>query len=460
VTTRDLLHDTADLIVDFVDGLPDRPVGARASIEDLRARLGGPVPEGTTDPGRVIAELASAVDDGLVATAGPRFFGFVIGGSTPASLAADMLASGWDQNAGLTAAAPGAALIEDIAGEWLLDILGLPRDSSFAFVTGATMANFTALAAARNHVLAEAGWDVESDGLQGAPTVNVVVGEERHITVDAGLKLLGLGTSRSAVARADDQGRMTVDGLREALEGLSGPTIVVAQAGNVNSGSVDPLRDICAIAHDRAAWVHVDGAFGLWLAVDPARKHLLEGYELADSWSTDAHKWLNVPYDCGVAITTHPRSHQAAMGVQASYLVRGSEDGAREPMDFVPEFSRRARALPVYAAIRSLGRSGIREMVENCCRHAARFAQLLGDTPGITILNDIVMNQVLVRFDDDDTTTNQVIRRVQEEGTLWLGGTTWKGRAAMRISVSNWSTTSEDVDRSADAIIRCYRSLG
>ena len=457
MTTRDLIDSTAGLIADFVDGLPDRHVGPQASIDDLRDRLQGPVPEDASDPDVVIAELAAAADGGLMASAGPRFFGFVVGGSLPAAFAADLLVTGWDQNAFVTTASPASTVIEEVAGEWLLDLLGLPPACSFAFATGATMANFTALAAARDHVLKNAGWDVEADGLQDAPKVHTVVGEERHITVDASLKMLGLGAARSAVAAADDQGSMTPEGLREALDGLSGPTIIVAQAGNVNGGAVDPLREICAIAREREAWVHVDGAFGLWVAASPKHKQLLDGYELADSWSTDAHKWLNVPYDCGIAITAHPEAHRAAMGISASYLAQ--QGGIREPVDHSPEASRRARGVPVYAAIRSLGRSGVAEMVERCCRHATRFADALEGHDGIEVLNDVVMNQVVVRFDDDDGITNEVIRKVQEEGTLWLGGATWRDRAVMRISVSNWSTTVEDVDRSVDAIVRCYRSV-
>jgi glutamate/tyrosine decarboxylase-like PLP-dependent enzyme len=460
VTTRHLIDSTAGIIADYVEGLPDRHVGPRASIDELRDRLRGPVPERPSEPKEVIAELAAAVDEGLMASAGPRFFGFVFGGSLPAALAADLLVSGWDQNPFVAAAAPAATVVEEVTGEWLLDLLGLPQGCSFAFATGATMANFTALAAARDHVLATAGWDVEANGLQGAPQVNTVVGEERHITVDGSLKMLGLGAARSVVAAADDQGRMTPQGLREALAGLSGPTIIVAQAGNVNSGAVDPLREICSLAREREAWVHIDGAFGLWVAASPAHRNLVDGYELADSWSTDAHKWLNVPYDCGIAVTAHPDAHRAAMGIRASYLAQQDEGGVREPIDHNPEASRRARGIPVYAAIRSLGRSGIAELVERCCRHARRFADALGDNEGIEVLNDVVMNQVLVRFDDDDKTTNDVIRKVQEEGTLWLGGATWRDRAVMRISVSNWSTTADDVDRSVDAIVRCYRSVG
>ena len=456
MSTRELIQQAAGIVGDFVEGLPERRVGATATMEELRAALGGPLPEDPSDPSDVIGELAKVADPGLVATAGPRFFGFVIGGSVPASLAADLLTSGWDQNAGLVVAAPAEAAVEEIAGAWLAELLGLPEGVSFAFVTGGMMANFTGLAVARHHVLETAGWNVAADGLMGAPPITVIVGQDRHVTVDAALRHLGLGEARSVLVPCDGEGRMSPDGLRDALAGVRGPAIVVASAGNVNTGSFDPLRDVCDIAHEHDAWVHVDGAFGLWAAAAPARRHLIEGHELADSWATDAHKWLNVPYDSGLVFTTHPDSHGAAMGQRASYLVHQEDGGGRDQLDFVPEFSRRGRGFPVYAAIQSLGRSGIADMIERGCRLAGRFAEILGGEAGVEILNDVVLNQVLVRFDDDDAVTNDVIRRVQEDGTCWLGGAVWKGRAVMRISVSNWSTTEDDVDRSAAAILRCY----
>jgi glutamate/tyrosine decarboxylase-like PLP-dependent enzyme len=458
VSTNDVVRQAAGIVSEFLDGLPERRVGATATMEELRAALGGPVPEDPDDPSDVIAELAKAADPGLVATAGPRFFGFVIGGSVPASVAADILTTGWDQNAGLVAAAPAEAAVEEIAGRWLADLLMLPADVSFAFVTGGMMANFTGLAVARHHVLRVAGWDVEAQGLIGAPPITVLVGEDRHVTVDAALRYLGLGASRSVLVPCDEAGRMDPAGLRAALAGVDGPVIVAASAGNVNTGSFDPLREVCDITHEHNGWVHVDGAFGLWAAATPERRYLIEGNELADSWATDAHKWLNVPYDSGLVFTAHPDSHRAAMGQRASYLVKEKDGGARDQLDFTPEFSRRGRGFPVYAAIRSLGRSGIAEMIERCCRLATRFADLLGVEPGVEILNDVVVNQVLVRFDDDDAMTNEVIRRVQADGTCWLSGATWRGRTVMRISVSNWSTTESDVDRSAAAILRCYRA--
>ena len=459
MTTRELLYQATDVIADFVESLPNRRVGPTATTDELAALLGGPVPEDGTVPEKVIAELAEQAEGGLMTSTGPRFFGFVIGGSLPAALAADLLTSAWDQNGGLIASTPAGAVIDDVSGRWVIDLLGLPRDASFAFTTGGMMANFTCLAAGRHHVLQRAGWDVEAEGLQGAPPVTIVVGGERHVTVDASLRLLGFGPRRFVVVPVDGQGRMKADELAGALDEITGPTIVVAQAGNVNTGATDPLRAICNTAHQQEAWVHVDGAFGLWAAASPRRKHLLDGFELADSWSTDAHKWLNVPYDCGVSITAHPGAHRAAMSVAASYLIQSVAGAKRDPMDWTPEFSRRARCIPVYAAIRSLGRSGVADLIERCCQHASRFAEILGSEDGVEVLNDVELNQVLVRFGDDDAITEEVVRKVQEDGTMWLSGARWQGRGIMRISVSNWSTSDSDVERSAKAILRCFHSV-
>jgi glutamate/tyrosine decarboxylase-like PLP-dependent enzyme len=458
--TEQALETAAAHATQFLRGLAERPVAASAGAEELRARLGGALPDGPSDPAEVVAQLAKLADDGLVASAGPRYFGFVVGGSLPAALAADWLASAWDQNAGLFALGPAAATVEDIAANWLLDLLGLPSTASAGFVTGGQMASFAGLAAARHAVLAGVGWDVERDGLVGAPPVEVVVGAERHVTIDAALRFLGLGSGRVRVVPADDQGRMDAAALPEALAACAGPTIVCAQAGNVNTGAVDPLPAICAAAHDHGAWVHVDGAFGLWAAASPARRHLVAGVEEADSVATDAHKWLNVPYDSGLVFVAHPEAHRAAFATVAGYLTPG-RTGERDPDAFTPEFSRRARGLPVWAALRSLGRAGVAELVERCCGHARRFADLLGAADGVEVLNEVVLNQVLVRFadpgGDSDGRTREVIRRVQEDGTLWLSGTTWHGVAAMRISVSNWSTTTDDVDRAAAAILAAAR---
>jgi glutamate/tyrosine decarboxylase-like PLP-dependent enzyme len=454
--TEQALETAAAHATQFLRGLPERPVAARAGAEELRARLGGPLPEHPADPAEVVAQLAKLADDGLVATAGPRYFGFVVGGSLPAALAADWLAAAWDQNAGLFVLGPAAATVEDVAAGWLTELLGLPATASCGFVTGGLGANFGGLAAARNHVLARAGWDVERDGLLGAPPVEVVVGAERHVTIDVALRYLGLGSGRLRVVPADDQGRMDAAALGEVLAAVEGPTIVCAQAGNVNTGAFDPLAAICAAGHDHGAWVHVDGAFGLWAGASPALRHLVAGVEQADSWATDAHKWLNVPYDSGLVFVAHPQAHLAAFAKVASYLTPG-QGGERDPDGFVPEGSRRARGFPVWAALRSLGRSGVAELVERCCGHARRFADALAAADGVEVLNEVVLNQVLVRFadpgGDHDGRTREVIRRVQADGTLWLGGTTWQGMAAMRISVSNWSTTTDDVDRSVAAIL-------
>jgi glutamate/tyrosine decarboxylase-like PLP-dependent enzyme len=451
-----LLDSTATYAAEFLERLPERTVAPTATAEELRKVLGGPLPEVTRQPQLVVAELARAAEPGLMATPGGRFFGFVIGGSLPAALAADWLSSAWDQNAGLYVAAPAASVVEEVCGAWLIELFGLPKQVSYGFVTGCQMANFTALAAARHSVLEAADWDVEVDGLVGAPPIRIIVGEERHVTIDRALRFLGLGTANLRTVPADGQGRMRADALRDALAESSGPTIVCAQAGNVNTGSVDPLRTICVAAQEAGAWVHVDGAFGIWAAASPTLRHLTEGIEQADSWATDAHKWLNVPYDCGLVFCAHPVAHRAAMSSHASYLVH-SENRERDELDWNPEFSRRARGFPVYAALRSLGRSGVADLVNRCCAHARRFAEALTQEPGVEVLNDVVLNQVLVRFldpgRDHDARTRAVVKVVQEDGTCWMGGTTWQGKAAMRISVSNWSTTAEDVDRSVAAIL-------
>jgi glutamate/tyrosine decarboxylase-like PLP-dependent enzyme len=450
---RALLGETASYAADFLEGLPERRVAESAGVDELRASLGGALPEGPTDAREVVRGLASAADPGVIAIPGGRYFGFVIGGAVPAALAADWLSSTWDQNAGLYVGGPSAAVVEEIAGTWTAELLGLPGDVSFGFVTGCQMAHVTALGAARHAVLERVGWDIEERGLIGAPTVHVVVGEERHTTIDRALRFLGLGTACVVPVAADGQGRMDPDALRSVLEQLDGPTIVCAQLGNVNTGACDPCAEVADVVAGTEAWLHVDGAFGLWAAASPRLRHLVRGAERADSWATDFHKWLNVPYDNGIAFCAHPEPHRAAMSVRASYLVHADEGGPRDQMDWNPEFSRRARGFPVYAAIRSLGRSGIAEVVERCCAHARRFGEALGDGRGVTVLNDVVLNQVLVRF-GDDARTRAVIAAVQEDGTCWLSGTTWRGQAAMRISVSNWSTTDEDVDRSIESILR------
>ena len=449
----------------FLDSVSARPVGASADASALRAALGGPLPEQGEPAVSVVEHLARHADPGLVGTAGPRFFGFVIGGSLPAALGADWLTSAWDQNAGLFVLSPAAALVEETVLEWLTDLFELPAGTGMGFVTGGQMANTTCLAAARHQVLARAGWDVAKSGLARAPEVAVLAGAEAHITVYGALRLLGLGDASVVEVAVDGQGRMLPDALRDALGAARGrPAIVCAQAGNVNTGAFDPLADVTRLAREHGeAWVHVDGAFGLWAAASRAHRHLLSGVGDADSWATDAHKWLNVPYDSGLAFVRDREAHRAAMARSAAYLQRSDAD--RDNYEWTPEFSRRARGFAVYAALRSLGRSGIAALVERCCAHARLFAELLAKAPGVRVMNEVVLNQVLVRFErpgatpeQGDQWTRDVIARVQRDGTCWLSGTVWRGRALMRISVCNWSTAGEDVGRSAAAILRAHGS--
>lgn len=456
--TARLLHRTAALATSFLETLPDRPVEARSSVAQLRSALSVDLPDRGEAPMAVIEALAAHGAGGAIASAGPRFFGFVIGGSLPVALATDWLSSTWDQNAGLYVIGPAASVAEETAGRWLLEILGLPATASVGFTTGCQMAHFTALAAARRAVLLQAGWDVDIDGLNGAPPVNVLVGDEVHITIPIALQMLGLGSGRMRRVAADGQGRLRSDALGTALAETGGPTIVCAQIGNVNTGAMDPIDEIADVVAERpGTWLHVDGAFGLWAGASAELRHLVKGVERADSWASDAHKWLNVPYDSGIAIVSDPEVHRAAMMMSAAYLMRQEED-RRDPSDWVPEFSRRARGLPVYAALRSLGRSGVADMIERCCSLARRMADSLASAPGVAVLNEVVLNQVLVRFGDDDALTREVVRRVQADGTCWLSGTTWQDRAAMRLSVSNWSTTEADADLSTDAILRCWEA--
>jgi glutamate/tyrosine decarboxylase-like PLP-dependent enzyme len=450
------LGEAFDQALAYLEGLPTRPVPGRAGLAELRATLGGPLPERPLDPRDVVAELARAAEPGVVASAGGRYFGFVVGGATPAALAADWLTSAWDQNAGLFVLGPAASVVEEVAGAWLAELLGLPAGVSVGLVTGAQMANFTGLAIALRELLGRAGWDLEEAGLWGAPRVRVLAGQGRHGTIDRALRFLGAGAVEAV--DADDQGRMRTQALAAALDRGGGPAIVCAQLGNVNSGAMDPVGEICQLAHDRGAWVHVDGAFGLWAAASPRLRPLVAGVERADSWATDAHKWLNVPYDSGLVFCAHPEAHRAAMGIRAGYLIHGSGD-QRDALDYNPDHSRRARGFPVYAAIRALGRHGVAELVERCCGLAARFAERLAAADGVEVLNQVVLNQVLVRFlaadGDHDAHTRRVVEQVQQDGTCWMSGTTWQGKAAMRISVSNWSTDEADVDRSVAAILRC-----
>ena len=399
----------------------------------------------------VIEELIAGAEPGVLAIPSGRFFGWVMGGVLPVTLAADWLTSTWDQNAGLLVSSPAAAGAEWVASEWLLDLLGLPGNSAVGFVTGAMIANFTCLAAARHDVLRRAGWDVEGDGLHGAPPVTVIVGEERHETVDVALRFLGLGEQRSLTVPADDQGRIRLDALTDILaQGGNTPLIVCLQAGNVHSGAFDPIAEAVDLAHQYGAWVHVDGAFGLWAAASAQYRHLVAGVERADSWASDAHKTLNVPYDSGLAIVAKAEAMYAAMGVHAAYLI---QDERPDPFSTVPEFSRRARGFPVWAALRSLGRRGVAEMVERFCRHARRFAAGLAELDGVRVVNDVVFTQVCVSFGTDEA-TREVATRLLRDGTAWMTPSTWHGQAVLRISVSNWRTTEEDVDRTLAAVRR------
>jgi glutamate/tyrosine decarboxylase-like PLP-dependent enzyme len=469
---RTLLHQTADLAADFLEGLPSRPVHATAGHDDLLAAFDGELPARGEAAGEIVSDLARIADPGLIGSAGPRYFGFVIGGSLPSALAADWLTSAWDNNAGLYAIGPSASVAEEVAGRWLIDLFGLPAGSSIGYSTGATMASFTGVAAGRHRVLERLGWNVEEDGLAGAPEIAVVVGAEAHVTIHVSLQMLGLGRNRVHRVEADEQGRMRPDRLREVLAGLrERPVIVCAQSGNVNTGAFDPLPEIVAAVRELPnAWLHVDGAFGLWAAVSPELRHLVSGLGDADSWTTDAHKWLNVPYDSGISIVRDAAAHHAAMTLGAAYYVE-TAGGERDPYNWVAESSRRARGFPIYAALRELGRDGLAAMIDRCCALARRMADGLREAPGVTILNDVVLNQVLVRFAPPategvapeeaaiDAFTRDVIAAVQADGTCWLGGTTSHGMAAMRISVSNWSTTEEDADVSVAAIGRCAAAV-
>ncbi len=452
--TAAALERAHELALDWLATLDSRPVPPQATIDEVVAALGQKLPEEGADPTEVIELLSRACDPALVAMPSGRFYGFVIGGTHPAALAADWLVSAWDQNSGLRKLTPANSAIEDVTGPWLLQRLGLPAGSAVGFVTGGTMANFTGLAAGRDAVLRQAGWDVSTNGLHGGPRVRVLVGAERHDTVDLSLRYLGLGAPEAVPA--DEQGRIRADALADALaKGAGEPTVVALQAGNVHSGASDPFTEAIQVAHEHGAWVHIDGAFGLWAAASPAYRHLMAGAEVADSWATDAHKTLNVPYDCGIAIVRDPAAVKAAMGMHGDYLIH---DDAGEPFDKVPEISRRGRAIPVWAVLRSLGSSGVTDLVDRLARHAATFAAGLATIPGVEVLNDVVFTQVCASFGSDER-TEEVVRRMLEAGTAWMTGSRWKGRSVLRISVSNWSTTEHDVETSLDAVRRVVASL-
>jgi glutamate/tyrosine decarboxylase-like PLP-dependent enzyme len=444
-----LLQNAAARAATYLNGLQGRRVAPDLDAVTALARLDQPLPEGPSEPEAVIELLDQIGSPATMAMAGPRFFGFVIGGALPVTVAANWLATAWDQNTALHEVTPGTATFEQVALRWLLDLLRLPAACAGAFVSGATVANFSALAAARGAVLKRVGWNVEAEGLFGAPPITVIVGDEAHPTLMKSLGLLGLGRQRVVRVPVDGQGRIRP----EAIPPIHGPTILCAQAGNVNTGAVDPIGEICDAARPAGAWVHVDGAFGLWAAAAPARARLLQGVDRADSWATDAHKWLNVPYDSGIAFVRDGDALRAAMAITAEYLPTGTTH--RNPSDHTPELSRRARGVDIWAALRHLGRSGVADLVERSCQHARRFADGLADA-GYDVLNDVVLNQVLVSFGDPDA-TRRVIEALQADGTCWCGSTEWQGRTAMRISVSSWATTAADVDRSLEAMIRIAR---
>jgi glutamate/tyrosine decarboxylase-like PLP-dependent enzyme len=446
-----LLRRTAERAIRYLETLPDRRVSPPQDAIDGLGILGGPLGPVPTAAEEVIDLLDRVGSRATVATSGGRFFGFVVGGTLPAPLAANWLTSAWDQSASSWTTSPVAAALEDTALGWLLDVLGLPSSCGGSFVTGATMANFTALAAARHAVLQRVGWDVESDGLGGAPPITVLVSEEAHPSVRKSLGLLGLGRNRVVSVGVDRQGRMRPD----AFPRLAGPAIICAQVGNVNTGSIDPMRAICELAAPTGAWVHVDGAFGLWAAADPRRAHLLDGVANADSWATDAHKWLNVPYDSGLAFVRDSDALRQAMAMSAAYL---AVDSGRQPKDYTPELSRRARGVEVWAALRALGRQGLADLIDRSCRHAKELAEGL-TAAGYDVLNQVVLNQVLVDFGGADI-TRKVIEVLQDEGTCWCGGTVWQGRVAMRISVSSGATTDHDVSLSLASMLRAARATG
>ncbi len=461
---EDLLKRTSDLAIEFLNTLEERPVGRPIDWAGLLAEMGGELPTQGEDSLQVIEKLVRAANPGLVATPGPRYFGFVVGGSHPASVAAEWLATVWDQNAGAYVLSPAAAVVEEVVRLWLVDLFGLPREMSLGFTSGATMANFTALAAARHALLRTAGWDVERQGLFGAPAIAVVTSAESHVSIFASLQMLGLGRERVIQVPTDEQGRMQPAELQSILARVNTPVLVCAQAGNVNTGAFDPLPEIVPLVRKHKGWLHVDGAFGGWAVAATTYKPLVEQIELVDSLTVDCHKWLNVPYDSGLVFVRDRMAHHEAMTLSGPYYVPGPEE-ARDNHNWVPEASRRARGFAIYATLRALGRDGVAEIIERCCRLARRMADRLAQDARVQILNEVVLNQVLVRFlppsgADVDAFTAAVMRRVQEEGTCWAGGTTWHGMHAMRISVSNWSTEENDIDRSAEAILNCMHAVG
>jgi glutamate/tyrosine decarboxylase-like PLP-dependent enzyme len=459
-----LLSRTAFHADRYLSAIRERHVGSLLSGDELRKLLGCPLPDNGEESIKVLDELARAGADGTTASQGPRYFGFVTGGSLPVAIAADWLVSAWDQNAQVYVMSPLASVVEEIVASWLKDLLGFPAEWSVGFVTGAQMANFTGLLAARHYLLSQVGWDVERDGLFGAPPIDVIVSDESHRTILTALRMLGLGSERLRRVNTDGQGCIRADGVAEMLRSATGPCIVCAQLGNVNTGAADPLADIAPIVREHGGWLHIDGAFGLWAAVSESLQHLVAGVDQADSIATDGHKWLNVPYDSGIVFTAHPQAHEQALMVPAHYIQMTA--GERDPRAFTPDESRRARAVPIYAVFRALGRKGVREMVERCCACARRMAEALRRHNQVRILNEVVLNQVLVQFmplpedcRNEDEFTTSVVAEIQREGTCWLGSTLWHGRRAARISICNWSTTENDIEQSASAILNVIEKL-
>jgi glutamate/tyrosine decarboxylase-like PLP-dependent enzyme len=450
---KDVLDRATARSMEWIESIPDRPVAPRANVDAMKKAFARPLQDEAVDPVDVVEELATLAEPGLMAMPSGRFFGWVIGGTLPAALGADVLVSSWDQNAAMRYASPATSAIEEVAGEWLLELLGLPAGSDVGFTTGATMANWTGLAAARAHVLDQVGWDLSSKGLQGAPLVTVLAGAERHASVDLALRYLGLGLP--TIVASDSEGRIRVDALRTTLDTVTGPVILCLQAGNLHSGASDPMREAIALAHEHGAWVHVDGAFGLWAAASPSLRDQLDGIETADSWATDAHKTLNVPYDCGVAIVSRAGVARAALGAQTSYLIRDGE--ASDPYDLVPEMSRRARGVPVWAALRQLGRSGVISLIDGLVANARALASGLAALPEVTVLNDVVFTQVSLYFGSDER-TRAVTAALIADGAVWMSGSKWQGKDILRISVSNWSTDARDVAVAIEAVERAMQA--
>lgn len=452
---REALDRAHEHALTWLGSVQTRPVGPIVTADDLLAQFAITLPDGPTDPVAVIDELARISEPGLMAMPSGRFFGWVIGGTLPAALAADWLVSAWDQNAGMRYATPASAAVEEAAGAWVLDLLGLPADAGVGFTTGATMANFVGLAAARRHVLDEVGWNLDADGLAGAPRITVLVGQERHASVDLALRYLALGTP--VTVAVDDEGRLRADALAEAMDDVTGPAIVCLQAGNLHSGAFDPMRAAIDVAHRHGAWVHVDGAFGLWAAASGRYADRLDGLDLADSWATDAHKTLNVPYDCGIAIVSRPAVLRATFGTATSYLIQDAH-GSSDPFERVPEMSRRARGTTVWAALRSLGRTGTVGLVEGLATTAQALATGLARVPGVEVLNEVVFTQICLSFGSDER-TRRVTQAVIEDGTVWMSGSRWHDRDVLRISVSNWSTSADDIAASIAAVERAAASV-